>query len=201
MRLQAHFLATDFAAPRVVAVWSSVAEFQALVIRFAANVLFPGTRWKALLLLRDLVDLKMVLLGKRLVPRGSLALCNFHTITTVCDATFSRIHFVDTFSLRLVFVMVRAMDVIARLIFSVDKFAVWSSLAILKVQDLIMISQHGLRGADWSKSRITQKPEKVNKVALLSGPSIVLDFWVTCFHFFYDPQFKTPVICKTWNIL
>ena len=38
MRLQAHFLAADFAAPRVVAVWSSVAEFQALAIRFTANV-------------------------------------------------------------------------------------------------------------------------------------------------------------------
>ena len=43
IRLQAHFLAADFAAPRVVAVWSSVAEFQALAIRFTANVLFPGT--------------------------------------------------------------------------------------------------------------------------------------------------------------
>ena len=39
MRLQAHFLAADFAGPRVVAVWSSVAEFQALAIRFTANVL------------------------------------------------------------------------------------------------------------------------------------------------------------------
>ena len=33
MRLQAHFLAADFASPRVVAVWSSVAEFQAFAIR------------------------------------------------------------------------------------------------------------------------------------------------------------------------
>jgi hypothetical protein len=35
----------------VVAVWSSVAEFQALAIKFTANVLFPGTLWVALLLL------------------------------------------------------------------------------------------------------------------------------------------------------
>ena len=70
MRLQAHFLAADFAAPRVVAVWSSVAEFQALAIRFTANVLFPGTLWVALLLLIDLVVLKMVLFGNGLVPRG-----------------------------------------------------------------------------------------------------------------------------------
>ena len=40
MRLQAHFLAADFAAPRVVAVCSSVAEFQALAIRFTANMLY-----------------------------------------------------------------------------------------------------------------------------------------------------------------
>ena len=38
MRLQAHFLAADFAAPRVVAVWSSVAEFQALAIKLCENV-------------------------------------------------------------------------------------------------------------------------------------------------------------------
>ena len=66
IRLQAHFLAADFAAPRVVAVCSSVAEFQALAIRFTANVLFPGTLWVALLLLIDLVDLKMVLFGNSL---------------------------------------------------------------------------------------------------------------------------------------
>ena len=39
----ADFLVSDFEAPRVVAVWSSVAEFQALAMRFTADVLFPGT--------------------------------------------------------------------------------------------------------------------------------------------------------------
>jgi hypothetical protein len=42
IRLQAHFLAADFAAPRVVAVWSSVAEFQALAIRFTAKGSFTN---------------------------------------------------------------------------------------------------------------------------------------------------------------
>jgi hypothetical protein len=46
MRLQADFLAIDFAAPRVVAVWSSGEEFQVLAIRFTANVLFPGIHYK-----------------------------------------------------------------------------------------------------------------------------------------------------------
>ena len=39
----ADFLDTDFAAPKVVAVWTSVAEYQALAMRFTANVLFTGT--------------------------------------------------------------------------------------------------------------------------------------------------------------
>ena len=95
----------------------------------------------ALLLLIDLVVLEMVLFGKSLVPRGSFAFCDFHTITAVCDATisfrfrrpaFSRTHFVDTISFRLVFVMVRATDLIARLIFSVARLAARSSKAILK---------------------------------------------------------------------
>ena len=36
-RFWAHFQATDFAAPMVVTVWSSVDEFQALAMRLAAN--------------------------------------------------------------------------------------------------------------------------------------------------------------------
>ena len=42
-RFLAHFRATDFAAPMVVTVWSSVDEFQALDMRLAARVLLPGT--------------------------------------------------------------------------------------------------------------------------------------------------------------
>ena len=41
--MYADFFGTDFAAPRVVAVWTSVAEYQALAMRFTANVLFTGT--------------------------------------------------------------------------------------------------------------------------------------------------------------
>ena len=39
----ADLLNTDFAAPRVVAVWTSVAEYQTLAMSFTANVLFTGT--------------------------------------------------------------------------------------------------------------------------------------------------------------
>ena len=42
-RLRAHFRATDFAAPSVDTVWSSMEEFQDLPMRFAASVLLPGT--------------------------------------------------------------------------------------------------------------------------------------------------------------
>ena len=95
----------------------------------------------AFLPLIDLVDLEMVLSGKSLVPRGSFAFCDFHTVTAVCEATisfrlrrpaFSRIHFVEIMSFRLVFVIVRATDLIARLIFSVARFTAQSSKAILK---------------------------------------------------------------------
>ena len=90
----ADFLDTDFAAPRVVSVWTSVAEYQALAMRFTANVLFTGTlgirhSCKTFLLLIDIVGLAMVLFGKRLVPTVSFALCDFRTITAVYDATIS----------------------------------------------------------------------------------------------------------------
>ena len=63
----------------------------------------------------------MDLLGKRLLARGSLAFFDFHIIRAVCDATisfsgqrsaFSNTDFEDTLSLRAVFVMVRATDLI-----------------------------------------------------------------------------------------
>ncbi len=89
----------------------------------------------------DLVGLMMDLLGKRFLPRGSLALLDFHTIRAVCDATipfrvrrpaFSKTDFEDTLSLRAVFVMVLATYLINQLMFSVARFAARSSCAILK---------------------------------------------------------------------
>ena len=132
----AHFLATDFAAPIVVTVWSSVDEFQALAMRLAARVLLPGTGWVAFVELMDLVCLMMDLSGKRFLPRGSLAFFDFHTMKAVWEATisfrvrrpaFSRTDFEDTLSLRAVFVIVRATDLIDRLMFSVARFAARSS--------------------------------------------------------------------------
>ena len=58
-------------------------------MRFAARVLLPGTGWIAFTQLMDLVGLMMDLLGKRFLPRGSLALLDFHTIRAVCEATIS----------------------------------------------------------------------------------------------------------------
>ena len=54
-KLQAHFLAASLAAPMVVTVWNSVAEFQDLAMRFAAKMLLPGTGQVAFKLLIDLV--------------------------------------------------------------------------------------------------------------------------------------------------
>ena len=135
-RFLAHFCATVLAAPRVVTIWSSEDEFQALAMRLAAKVLLPVTGWIAFTQLMDLVGLKMDLSGKRFLPRGFLAFLDFHTIRAVCDATisfrfqrpaFSKTSFDDTLSLRAVFVMVRATDLIERLMLSVARFAARSS--------------------------------------------------------------------------
>ena len=83
-------------------------------MRLAARVLLPGTGWVAFKQLIDLVVLWMDLLGKRVLPRQSLALYDFHTMKAVCEATisfsvrrpaFSNTNFEDTLSLRLVLVM------------------------------------------------------------------------------------------------
>ena len=120
----------------VVTFCSSEDEFQALAMRLAARVLLPGTGWIAFTLLMDLVGLMMVLSGKRILPRGSLALLDFHTIRAVCEATisfrvrrpaFSKTNFDNTLSLRAVFVMVRATDLMDRLMFSVARLAAQSS--------------------------------------------------------------------------
>ena len=96
-------------------------------MRLAANVLLPGTGWVAFKQLIDLVVLEMDLLGKRALPRQSLAFYDFHTMKAVCEATisfsvrrpaFSNTDFEDTLSLRLVLVIVRATDLIERLMFS-----------------------------------------------------------------------------------
>ena len=63
-RFEAHFRATDLVAPMVVTVRSSVEEFQALAMRFAAKVLLPGTGWVAFRQLMDLVGLIVGLLGR-----------------------------------------------------------------------------------------------------------------------------------------
>ena len=90
-------------------------------MRLAAKVLLPGTGWVAFKQLIDLVVLEMVLLGKRVLPRGSLALYDFYTMKAVCEATisfsvqrpaFSNTDFEDTLSLRLVLVIVCATDLI-----------------------------------------------------------------------------------------
>ena len=90
-------------------VCSSEEEFQALAMRLAARVVLPGTGWIAFTQLMDLVGLMMDLLGKRFLPRGSLALFDFQTIRAVCEATisfrvrrpaFSKTDFEDTLSLR-----------------------------------------------------------------------------------------------------
>ena len=123
-RFLAHFWATVLAAPMVVTVWSSMHEFQALAIRLAANVLLPGTGWVAFLQFMDRVGLMMDLLSREEnLARGSLAFFDFHTIKADCDATisfrgrrptFSSTDFEDTLSLREVFVMVRATNLIDR---------------------------------------------------------------------------------------
>ena len=51
-------------------------------MRLAAKSLLPGTGRVAF---KQLMDL----LRKRFLPRGSLALFDFHTIKAVCDATIS----------------------------------------------------------------------------------------------------------------
>jgi hypothetical protein len=65
-----------------------------------------------------------------------LAFFDFHTMRAVCEETisfsvrrpaFSRIVFEDTLSLRAVFVIVWATDLINRLMFSVARFAARSS--------------------------------------------------------------------------
>ena len=132
-RFWAHFQAINFTVPTVVTVWSSVDEFQALDMRLAARVLFPGTGWVAFTLLMDLVCLLMDLLGKKVLPRGSLVFFDFHTIKAVCEANisfrvwspaFSKTDFEDTLSLRAVFLATYLID---QLMFSVPRFAAWSS--------------------------------------------------------------------------
>ena len=82
-------------------------------MRLAAKVLLPGTGWVAFKQLMDLVGLMMDLLGKRLF--------DFQTIKAVCDATisftvqgtaFSKTYFEDTLSLRAVFVIVLARNLV-----------------------------------------------------------------------------------------
>ena len=90
-------------------------------MRLAARVLLPGTGCVAFEELMDLVCLMIDLTGKSFLPRGSLAFFDFHTMRAVCEATisfrfrrpaFSRMDFEDTLSLRAVFVIVRATDLI-----------------------------------------------------------------------------------------
>ena len=109
-------------------------------MRLAARVLLPGTGWVAFKQLIELVVLWMDLLGKRVLPRQSLALYDFHTMKAVCEATisfsvrrpaFSNTNFEDTLSLRLVLVIVRANDLMERFMVSVARFAARSSCAIL----------------------------------------------------------------------
>ena len=90
-RLQAHFRAACLAAPMVVTVWSSVADFQVLAMRLAAKMFLPGTVWVALKLFMDLVGLMMDLSGKRYLSRESLALFDFQTIKAVWDVTISHL--------------------------------------------------------------------------------------------------------------
>ena len=90
-RLQAHFRAACLAAPMVVTVWSSVADFQVLAMRLAAKMFLPGTVWVALKLFMDLVGLMMDLSGKRYLSRESLALFYFQTIKAVWDVTISHL--------------------------------------------------------------------------------------------------------------
>ena len=77
----------------------------------------------------DLVCLQMDLLGKKVLPSGSLVFFDFHTIKAVCEANisyrvwspaFSKTDFEDTLSLRAVFL---ATDLIDQLMFSVPRFA------------------------------------------------------------------------------
>ena len=58
-------------------------------MRLAAKVLLPGTGWVAFTQLMERIGLMMDLFGKRILPRGSLALLDFHTITAVWEATIS----------------------------------------------------------------------------------------------------------------
>ena len=83
--------AASLAAPMVVTVWSSVADFQVLAMRLAAKMFLPGTVWVALKLFMDLVGLMMDLLGKRYLSRESLALFDFQTIKAVWDVTISHL--------------------------------------------------------------------------------------------------------------
>ena len=88
-RLEAHFLDTIFAAPRVFTLWSSVAWFHPFAIRLVAKVLFPGTGWVALFRFEDLIGLRDDFGGKRHLPRGFIDFFAFHTINTADEATIS----------------------------------------------------------------------------------------------------------------
>ena len=101
-------------------------------MRLAAKMLLPGTGLVAFTELMDLVGLMTDLFGKRFLRRGSLALLDFQTIKVVFEATiffkvqrpaFSEMDFEDTLSLRLVFVIVWATNLINQLMFSVVRFA------------------------------------------------------------------------------
>ena len=79
----------------VVTVFRSEEEFQALAMRLAARLLLPGTGWIAFMQLMDQVGLMMDHLGKRYLPRGSLALLDFHTCgqsVLVCIRSFSQLY-------------------------------------------------------------------------------------------------------------
>ena len=73
------------------------------------------------MLLMDLVSLLMDLLGKKVLSRGSLVFFDFHNIKAVCEANisfrvwspaFSKTDFEDTLSLRAVFVIVLARNLV-----------------------------------------------------------------------------------------
>ena len=96
----AHFLARDLATPTVDASWSPGTAFQIITMILVDRVRQPGTGKPISLDGTDLVHCKLGFSRKRLCPRGSMNVFDFHTVTAVILATASFKHLRPAFCRR-----------------------------------------------------------------------------------------------------
>ena len=124
----AQFLASVFAAPRVVAVWRPGIIFQILAIRFEGSELKPGTGKSMFIDSANLVFLLCFLSEKSLIPKGFISWIDFQTKVAIREAVasfkqrspaFDRMISDRTLSDSFIFVMDRAAHFIDLLISSV----------------------------------------------------------------------------------